>query len=122
MNKKTMNTTRNNALQALCRDYLIKLRPIAAKFGLGSFVDETIELNRQDKCRGTKEECELLSRAVDDERLTRIEVAKVLGKSYRQANEKNLFDRVKKLHHRGIYSKVGAILLGSELKALYDGD
>lgn len=117
-----MNEARNNALQALCRDYLIKLRPLAQKFGLGSFVDGIIGANMRDECAATESEVEFLSRAVDDERLTRVEVAKTFGKSYRQANEENLFDRVKKLHHSGIYSKVGAILLGSELKALYDGD
>ena len=107
---------RNETLQALCRDYLCKLRHMGKKHGID--VDGLIRLNRQKKCEATQHEVELLSRAVDDERISRIEVPKILGKSYRQANEDGDFDRIKRLKHVGIFSKVGAILLGKELETL----
>ena len=101
-------TKRNETLQALCRDYLSRLRYMGKKHGID--VDGLIRLNRQKKCEATQHEVELLSRAVDDERLSRTEVPKVLDKSYRQANEDGDFDRIKKLKHQGIYSKVSALL------------
>lgn len=111
---------RNNKLQELCRGYLLKLRPLAAKFGLGSWVELTVALNKTNKCQGTEEEVELLARACDDERVSRTDVPKILGKSYRQSFEDDDFDRVKRLKHVGIYSKISALLLGSELRALQD--
>jgi hypothetical protein len=107
---------RNETLQALCRDYLGKLRYMGKKHGID--VDGLIRLNRQKKCEATQHEVELLSRAVDDERISRIEVPKILGKSYRQANEDGDFDRIKRLRHQGIFSKVSAILLGKEFEIL----
>ena len=101
----------NETLQALCRDYLGKLRHMGKKHGID--VDGLIRLNRQKKCEATQHEVELLSRAVDDERLSRTDVANVLDKSYRQANEDGDFDRIKKLKHQGIYSKVSALLYKS---------
>lgn len=102
---------RNETLQALCRDYLGKLRYMGKKHGID--VDGLIRLNSQKKCEATQREVELLSRAVDDERLSRTDVANVLDKSYRQANEDGDFDRIKKLKHQGIYSKVSALLYKS---------
>ena len=107
---------RNETLQALCRDYLGRLRYMGKKHGID--VDGLIRLNRQKKCEATQHEVELLSRAVDDERISRIDVPKILGKSYRQANEDGDFDRIKRLRHQGIFSKVSAILLGKELEIL----
>ena len=104
----------DNALQSICRAYLAKLRPLAEKFGLARFVDETIEANIQDRCKGPEEEAELLARMVDEERLGRKDVPKLLGKSYRRAYEDGDIDKVKKLRHVGIYSKVSALLLKSE--------
>lgn len=102
---------RNETLQTLCRDYLSRLRYMGKKHGID--VDGLIRLNRQKKCEATQHEVELLSRAVDDERLSRSDVPKVLDKSYRQANEDGDFDRIKKLKHQGIYSKVSALLYKS---------
>ena len=104
-------TKRNETLQALCRGYLCKLRHMGKKHGID--VDCLIRLNRQKKCEATQHEVELLSRAVDDERLSRSDVPKVLDKSYRQANEDGDFERIKKLKHQGIYSKVSALLYKS---------
>lgn len=108
-----MNTMskRNETLQALCRDYLGRLRHIGKKHGID--VDGLIRLNRQKKCEATQREVEFLSRACDDERLSRVEVAKTIDKSYRQAYENGDFERIKKLKHQGIYSKVSALLYKS---------
>ena len=82
----------------------------------GIDVDGLIRLNHQKKCEATQHEVELLSRAVDDERVSRTDVPKILGKSYRQANEDGDFDHIKKLKHQGIYSKVSALLYKSRKK------
>ena len=105
---------RNETLQALCRDYLGKLRHMGKKHGID--VDGLIRLNRQKKCEATQHEVELLSRAVDDERLSRSEVPQVIGKSYRQSNEDGDFEHIKKLKHQGIYSKVSVLLYKNRKK------
>ena len=107
-----MDRRRDNKLQALCREYLTKLRPFAKKHGLEGFVDETIAANKQDKCKGTEEDCEMLSRMVEEERLKRTDIPKVMGKSYRKCDEDGDFDskEIKKLPHVGIYSKVSVLL------------
>ena len=107
-------TKRNETLQALCRDYLGRLRYMGKKHGID--VDGLIRLNRQKKCEATQHEVELLGRAVDDERISRTDVQKILDKSYRQANEDGDFDRIKKLKHQGIYSKVSALLFAAKQK------
>ena len=105
---------RNETLQALCREYLGRLRYMGKKHGID--IDCLIRLNRQNKCEATQHEVELLSRAVDDERVSRTEVPKILGKSYRQANEDEDFEHIKKLKHQGIYSKVSALLFAAKQK------
>ena len=105
-------TKRNETLQALCRDYLGRLRYMAKKHGID--VDGLIRLNRQKKCEATQHEVELLGRAVDDERVSRTDIPKILGKSYRQSNEDGDFEHIKKLKHQGIYSKVSALLFKSK--------
>ena len=104
-------TKRNETLQALCRDYLGRLRYMGKKHGID--VDGLIRLNLQKECEATQREVELLSRAVDDERVSRTDITKILGKSYRRANEDGDFDRIKKLKHQGIFSKVSALLYKS---------
>ena len=102
---------RNETLQALCRDYLSRLRYMGKKHGID--VDSIIRANKRKECEATNKEVEMLSRCVDDERVSRTDVPKILGKSYRQANEDGDFDRIKKLKHQGIYSKVSALLYKS---------
>lgn len=109
-------TKRSETLQSLCRDYLSKLRYIGKKHGID--VGGIIRANKRKECAATEHEVQMLSRIVDDERLSRVDVAKTLGKSYRQAYEDGDFEKVKKLKHQGIYSKVSAILLGKELEIL----
>lgn len=114
-----MNTVMNNALQTLCRGYLGRLRYMGEKHGID--VDGIILANRRGRCSATRYEVEMLSRLCNDERLSRVDVPKVLGKSYRQSNEDEDFDKIKKLRHVGIYSKVSAILLGETIKRKSDG-
>lgn len=101
---------RNEKLQELCRGYLKRLSRIANKHGLGDFVKETINANKRGECRSTEYECQMLARLCDDERVQRVDVPKMLGKSYRQCNDDGDFDKIKKLRHVGIYSKVSALL------------
>ena len=107
-------TKRNETLQALCRDYLTRLRYMAKKHGID--VDSIIRANKRKECSGTEYECKMLARMCDDERISRTDVPKVLDKSYRQANEDGDFERIKKLKHQGIYSKVSALLYKSRKK------
>ena len=102
--------TRNDKLQTLCRDYLERLRDIATKYGLAPQLNNLIAMNKRRECVGTEREVEMLSRMVDDERVSRVDVAKILDKSYRYCNENGIFDKIKKLSHTGIYSKVSALL------------
>lgn len=101
-------TKRNETLQALCRDYLGKLRYMGKKHGID--VGSIIRANKRKECSATEYECQMLSRMVDEERISRTDVPKILGKSYRQSNEDGDFDRIKKLKNQGIYSKVSALL------------
>ena len=107
-------TKRNETLQALCRDYLGRLRYMGKKHGID--VDSIIRANKRKECSATNKEVEILSRCVNDERVSRTEVPKILGKSYRQTNEDGDFDRIKKLKHQGIYSKVSALLYKNRKK------
>lgn len=115
-----MTDKRNNALQALCRDYLGRLRDVAKEHGLLPQLNGLIEMNRRKECEATEHECEMLSRLCDDERIKRTDVPKILGKSYRRCFEDGDFDNpnLKKLRPVGIYSKVSALLF----KAKKDGD
>ena len=101
-------------MQALCRDYLHKLCDVAERRGLGAFVRDTIEANKRGECAATEQEVEMLARCVDDSRMTRVEIPKLLGKSYRKCDEQGDFDYIKKLPYQGIYSKVDALLYKSE--------
>lgn len=112
---------RNNALQELCRNYLRKLRGVAHRVGLGEWLESMIEANERELCVATEEECELLARCVDDERLHRTDVPKFFGVSYRFCYDKDIFGKIKKLHRTGIYSKVDSILYKAEQETRQDG-
>lgn len=99
---------RNETLQALCRDYLGKLRYMGKKHGID--VDGLIEQNRRNECVSTRDEVEMLARMVNDDRIERSDIPKALGKSYRQCIEDNDFDRIKKLGRVGVYSKISVLL------------
>ena len=87
---------------------------MAKKHGID--VDSIIRANKRKECSGTEYECQMLARMCDDERVSRTDIPKILGKSYRQSNEDGDFDRIKKLKHQGIYSKVSALLYKSRKK------
>lgn len=103
-----MNAKRNEILQAMCRDYLTRLRYMGRKHGID--VDAIIRANKRKECVATNKEVEMLSRCVDDERISRVEIPTMLGKSYRQCCEDEDFEKIKKLKRVGIYSKISAIL------------
>lgn len=105
---------RNETLQALCRSYLGKLRYMGRKHGIE--VDSIIKLNKRGECSATNKEVEMLARCVDDERISRVEIPTMLGKSYRRCNENGVFDKIKTLKRVGIYSKVGALLFKERVK------
>ena len=102
--------SRNDRLQALCRHYLSRLRSIACSHGLGVFVDDTIAANKRKECEATEKEVELLARCVDEERMSRGEIPKVLGKSYRRCCEDGDFDAIRRLRRVGVYSTVSVLL------------
>jgi hypothetical protein len=83
---------------------------MARKHGLGSFIDENIKLNSQNKCSATEHEVEMLARMVNDDRVSREDVPSILGKSYRQCCLDGDFDCIKKLKRTGIYSKISTII------------
>ena len=105
---------RNEKLQALCRDYLQRLHNLAHKRGLGVWLTTTIRENQSGECSASESEVMALSRMVDDERISRVDLPKLLGKSYRQSNDDNDFENVKKLKRVGLYSKVSALLYASK--------
>lgn len=99
---------RNETLQAMCRDYLSRLRYTAKKHGID--VDSIIRANKRNECEATQKEVEMLSRCVDDERVSRTDVPKLLGESYRKSDSKGVFKHIKKLKRVGIYSKISVLL------------
>ena len=111
-----MDYLRNESLQAMCRSYLSRLRHMATKHGLGTWLDGIISDNMRGECVATEKEVSMLSRLCDDERISRLDVPKMLCKSYRQANDDGDFDKIKKLRHVGIYSKVSAMLYAAKQK------
>lgn len=109
-----MGMNRNKCLRALCRSYLKKLRYLANKHGID--VDGLIRQTQDPNCKPTEREVELLSRAVNEERLKRTEVPPILGKTYRECFDNDDFDKIKKLPKQGVYSKVSTLLYASKKK------
>ena len=105
---------RKARLQELCREYLSRLRYMAKKHGID--VDSIIRANRKGECSGTEHEVQMLSRMVDDERVSRADIPKILGKSYRQCFDEDDFEKVRKLRRVGIYSKVSTLLYADKIK------
>lgn len=106
--------TRDETLQSLCRDYLGRLRNVAKELGFLPWVNKTIEDSKNNRCEATEEQVEMLARMCDDERISRTDVPKILGKSYRKSFEDGDFENIKTLKHVGIYSKVKTLLFKSE--------
>ena len=114
MNDETR--ARNNKLQALCREYLRRLRYTARKHGIGAWLDDVIRANRRKECEATEREVRMLARMCDDERIARKDVHKVLGVPFHVCNDTNAYDRVTQLPYVGIYSKVSALLYAAVLR------
>ena len=104
MNKK-------KELQRICREYFSKLKCMAKRHGLGDLLTNLIDANRRQECVGTEREVQMLSRMVDDERISRTDIPNLPGKSYRQCCEDGDFDKIERLNRVGIYSKLNALLL-----------
>ena len=83
---------------------------MANRHGLGDVLTNLIEANRRQECVGTEREVQMLSRMIDDERISRTDIPNLLGKSYRQCCEDGDFDKIERLNRVGIYSKVNALL------------
>lgn len=98
----------NEALQKLVRGYLKKLEYLASKHGLSLFVKSTINANKRGDCKATRHEADMLSRMVDDGRLFIEEIPSILGKSYRQCVDNDLFDSIWILKS---YSKIDVMIL-----------
>lgn len=108
--------TRNAKLRQICRRYLQRLRRMANKHGLTSWLDQAIKDTKRKDCEPTEKECAMLSRLVDDERLKYDEVHKIIGKGYQDCFNDDDFDKIKKLKRVGIYSKVNTLLYAESLK------
>lgn len=109
-----MDYRSNKTLRTLCREYLSKLKYMGKKHGID--IDGLIKQTHDPKCKPTEHEVELLSRAVNDERLKRTEVPPILGKTYIECFDDDDFDNIKKLPTQGIYSKVSTLLYASKKK------
>lgn len=104
-------------LQEICRHYLQKLSAKASQYGLSPWLNDIIEQNKNGKCKATEEDVEMLARAVDDDRIPRTEVPKLLGKTYRQCVDDEDFDEIKKFRYVGIYSKISTLLFKGKKNA-----
>lgn len=106
----------NNELQSIARHYLSLLKDIAIKFGLKEWLDNLIEENKRGDCSATVDECRMLTRLCDDERVTRQDVPKLLNTSYRHCVDNNVFERLKTLKRVGIYDKISVLLFKKRQK------
>ena len=82
----------------------------------GMDVDGIIRANKRNECEATQKEVEMLARCVDDERISRTDIPKILGESYRKSESDGVFDKIKRLRHVGIYSKVSTLLFAAKQK------
>lgn len=108
----------DNELQHIARHYLLFLKDIdiASKLGLNEWLDNLIEENNRGECSATEEECRMLSRLCDDERVARHNVPEIIGKSYRYCVDNEIFEKLKTLKRVGIYDKISVILFKKRQK------
>lgn len=108
---------RNDDLQAMAREYLSRLRYMARKHGLDGWLTALIRENREKRCEATEKEVRMLSRLCDDSNVKRVDVPRILGKSYRACVDDMDFERLRtNKKNRGIYDKVSVLLLALRLK------
>ena len=89
---------------------------MADKHGLGFWVRYMIRENKRGECEATKNEVRMLERMVDDERVERKDIPSIVGKSYRQCVDENVFDKIDTLKRQGIYSRLSALLMAYKNK------
>jgi len=106
----------NDELQRIARHYLSLLKDVANKFGLKEWLDNLIEENKRGECSATEEECRMLSRICDDERVTRQDIPKMVCRSYRNCVDNGIFERLKTLKRVGIYDKISVLLFKKSKK------
>jgi hypothetical protein len=107
---------RNETLQAMAREYLSRLRYMAKKHDLLSWLNSTIHANKDGSCEATEKEVRMLSRLCDDANIKRTDVPKMLGKSYRRYVDDDDFGKIRtNLENRAIYDKVSTLLLAGKL-------
>lgn len=106
----------NDELQSIARHYLSLLKDIASKFGLKEWLDNLIEENKRGKCAATEEECRMLTRLCDDERVPRHDIPKIIGRSYRNCVDNEIFEKLKTLKRVGIYDKISVLLFKKSKK------
>ena len=106
----------NEELQRIARHYLSLLKGIANKFGLKEWLDNLIEENKRGECSATEDECRMLSRLCDDERVARQDIPKLIGKSYRNCVDNEIFEKLKTLKRVGIYDKISVLLFKKSKK------
>lgn len=106
----------NDVLQAMARRYLVRLRTVAERRGLRTWLDAVIKANRKNECEATEKEVRMLSRMCDDASVNRAQVPELLGKSYRRCVEDGDFERLRtNRRNRGIYDKVSVSLLAARI-------
>jgi len=98
-------------LQAIARSYLIRLRHMARKHGLLSWLNAIIKANKDNKCVATEKEVRMLSRLCGDDGVCRCDVPKLIGKSYRKCVDDGDFGKIRRRDVKGTYDKVSALLL-----------
>ena len=101
----------DDGLQAMARDYLMRLRYMARKHGLLPWLDKTIRDNRAKECEATEKEVRMLSRLCDDDGVRRTDIPEMMGKSYRRCVDDGDFEKIRRKDGRGTYDKVSAALL-----------
>lgn len=101
--------TTNDIVQTLCRKYLSQLKHYADKFGLGQWLNNILDQNKNKKCSATTNEVELLAKMCDDLTINRTDIPTILGKSYRYCCDNDLFKFIRKFDKRGQYSKLDTL-------------
>ena len=101
----------NRELQATVRGYLKRLSNVAKKYGLMPWLEDIICQNKNGECEATLKEADMLSRMVDDDRIALHDIPSLLRVSYRKMLESNVLMGIRKLPHKGNYSKLDALNL-----------
>ena len=83
---------------------------MAKKHGLLHWLDGVIKDNRHRRCEASRKEVEMLSRLLDEERVHRSDIPKILGKTYRQCVIDGDFRAINRLRSVGTYGKTDVLL------------